>query len=186
MLSRLFGYKNLPGLGIVTTSFLAICNESIAHRSAALLPEIYGPKFHLHESLPAPNFLAAVFVHILTKLGILLLALPPIRWIMKSLVPAAGTGPDLATADVERQQFLAIGTPANPEGKRAKAQFIYEGSLYYCSAFMGVQAALVILGNEDTPAQKIGGGILTPAMLGMPFIEGIRQAGAKIDVELLD
>lgn len=185
-LSRLFGYRKLPGLGVVTTSFLAIANESIAHRSASLLSELYGPKFHFHEFLPAPNFFAAVFIHILTKLGILLLALSPIRWIMKSLIPTPGTGPDLATADVERQHFQVIGTPANPEGKRIKGRFLYEGSLYYCSAFMGVEAASVVLGGEETPAHRIGGGILTSATLGMPYIEKLRAAGAQIDVELVD
>jgi short subunit dehydrogenase-like uncharacterized protein len=186
LLTRAFGYRSFPGLGIVTTSFLAICNESIAHRSASLLPETYGPKFNLHEFLPAPNFFAAAFVHILTKLGILLLALPPVRWILNTLIPAAGTGPDLATAHVERQHFQAIGTPENPEGKPVKAQFLYEGSLYYCSAFMGVEAASVILGSEDYPARKIGGGVLTSATLGMPYVEKLRKVGAVIDVGLVD
>jgi len=186
ILSRILGYRELPDLGTVTTSFLAICNESIAHRSASLMPEVYGPKFHLHEFLPAPGFLGAAFVHLLTKLGILLLALPPFRWILNSLIPAAGTGPDLATANVERQHFQAIGTASNPENKAAKAQFLYEGSLYYCSALMGVEAALAVLGSEEIPAHNIGGGILTPATLGMPYIKSLRRAGAVIDVALLD
>ena len=53
-------------LGICTTFFLAICNESISHRSAALLPEIYGPSFYLHEFLPVANFFSAVFVLVKT------------------------------------------------------------------------------------------------------------------------
>jgi hypothetical protein len=60
-------------LGICTTSFLAICNESISHRSAALLPEIYGPSFYLHEFLPVANFFSAVFVLIKKTLIILFL-----------------------------------------------------------------------------------------------------------------
>lgn len=184
--SRLFGYRNLNGLGTATTSFLAICNESIAHRSASILPEIYGPDFHLHEYLPAPNFFTAAFVHIMTKIGILILALPLFRWLLKSLIPAPGTGPDLATAHVERQLCEAVGMPANSEGKSMKAHFLYEGSLYYCSAVMGIEAASVILGSEQVPAHQIGGGILTPATLGMPYIEKLRKAGAQIDVELLN
>jgi short subunit dehydrogenase-like uncharacterized protein len=150
------------------------------------MPDIYGPKFHLHEFLPAPNIFAAAFVHILTKLGILLLALSPVRWILDSLIPAPATGPDLAAAHVERQHFQAIGTPASIDGKPVKAQFLYEKSLYYCSAFMGVEAAAVILGSEDYPARKIGGGVLTSATLGMPYIEKLRKAGAVIDVGLID
>ena len=186
LLSALFGYKNIPHLGIVTTSFLAICNESIAHRSASLLPEIYGPQFQQHEYLPAANFFAAAFVQFLTKLGILLLSLSPFRRLMSSLLPAAGTGPDLAKAHVERQHFQAIGTPINVDGKKVKGRFLYEGSLYYCSAAMGVEAAVVLLGGEETPAHGIGGGVLTPAMLGMPFVEKVRKVGTEIEVELLD
>lgn len=59
---------------------------------------------------------------------------------------------------------------------------MYEGSLYYCSALMGVEAALSILG-EKTYAHEIGGGILTPATLGLPFIERLRSAGLKIQVD---
>jgi len=187
ILSAIFGYRNIPYLGTATTSFLAICNESIAHRSAFLLPEIYGPAFNTHEYLPAPSFLGAAFVHFLTKLGIMLLSLAPFRALINSLLPAAGTGPDLAKAQhVERQHFQAIGTPANTEGKRAKGEFLYEGSLYWCSAAMGVEAAVVLLGDVETPARRIGGGILTPATLGMPFVEKMRAAGAKIEVELVD
>lgn len=182
-LSRLFGYRNIPGLGVGTTSFLAICNESVAHRSAALLPEIYGPNFHLHEFLPVPNFFSAFLVHFLTSFGLFVLAIPPLRALLGLLIPAGGTGPDLANAHTERQTFRAVGSPAKGEGKKVEALFKWEGSLYICSAAMGVEAAQSILGNERVPAHKIGGGILTPATLGMPFVERVKNLGATIEAK---
>ena len=86
---------------------------------------------------------------------------------------------------MEKQTFCAIGSPAKAGGQKVKASFVYEGSLYGCSAFMGVEAASVILGNEITPAHVIRGGILTPALLGMPYVEKLRNAGVQLLVETL-
>lgn len=115
----------------------------------------------------------------------LIISFPPIQWLAaKYLIPASGTGPDLATAaKSERQEFHAIGAPSKSKGDQVSARYVYEGSLYYCSALMGVEAALSILG-EKTYAHEIGGGILTPATLGMPFIERLCNAGIKIEIDV--
>jgi short subunit dehydrogenase-like uncharacterized protein len=183
IISQLFGYRSIEGLGICTTSFLAICNEAIAHRSAALLPQVYGSGFHFHEFLPVQNLFAAVLVHFLTRFGLLMLAFPPLRTLFRCCIPRAGTGPDLATGHVEKQVFHAVGTQNNDGGAKMEAKFIYDGSLYYCSAAMGTEAALVILGSEKVAAHEIGGGILTPATLGMPFVERLRNMGARLEVQ---
>ncbi|OBT64338.1 hypothetical protein VE03_06742 [Pseudogymnoascus sp. 23342-1-I1] len=184
LLSRVFGYRSIPGFGDVTTSFLAISNESIAHRSSSLMPKIYGPDFNFHEYLPTTGPFAGVLAHLILRLVMLVISFPPVQWLAaKYLIPASGTGPDLATAaESERQEFLAIGAPSKSEGGQVSARYVYEGSLYYCSALMGVEAALSILGDK-TYAHEIGGGILTPATLGLPFIERLRNAGIKIEVD---
>lgn len=127
---------------------------------------------------------AGVVAHLILRLVMLIVSFPPVQWLAaKYLIPASGTGPDLATAATsERQEFLAIGSPPKSKGEQVSARYVYEGSLYYCSALMGVEAALSILG-EKTYAHEIGGGILTPATLGMPFVERLRNAGIKIEVD---
>ncbi|KFY18420.1 hypothetical protein V493_08637 [Pseudogymnoascus sp. VKM F-4281 (FW-2241)] len=183
LLSRIFGYRSIPGFGDVTTSFLAICNESVAHRSSSLMPKIYGPHFNFHEYLPTTGPIAGILTHLILRLVMLIISFPPVQWIAaKYLIPASGTGPDLASAaDSERQEFIAIGGPFNSKGDQVSARYLYEGSLYYCSAAMGVEAALSVLG-EITYAHEIGGGILTAATLGMPFIERLRNVGIKVEV----
>ncbi|OBT51291.1 hypothetical protein VE04_06682 [Pseudogymnoascus sp. 24MN13] len=157
LLSRIFGYRSIPGFGDVTTSFLAICNESIAHRSSSLMPKIYGPDFNFHEYLPTTGPFAGIVAHLILRLVMLIVSFPPVQWLAaKYLIPASGTGPDLATAATSRS---------------ARS-----------SALMGVEAALSILG-EKTYAHDIGGGILTPATLGMPFVKRLRNAGIKIEVD---
>jgi hypothetical protein len=103
LISRMFGYQYIPGLGICTTSFLNLRNESIANRSAALMPQVYGPGFHLHEFIPVSNIFAAILVHMITRLGLLMLTFTPITALLKNLIPAPGTGLDLANAHVEKQ-----------------------------------------------------------------------------------
>ena len=183
--SQIFGYKYIRGFGICMTSFLAICNELIAHRSAILLPEVYGPRFHLQEFTPASNIFTAVLLHVITRLGQLMLALGPVRALLQLFIHAPGTGPDLAKTHVEKQTFRAIGNPANDTGNRVGASFSFDGSLYYCSAAMGVEAALVILGSEQSPCHDIGGGVLTPATLGMLFVERLREIGAVVETKML-
>jgi len=185
ILYSLFNSRNIQGLGHVTTSFLSICNESIVHRSASLLPGVYGHGYNFHEYAPVPNIFAAILVHLLTRIGAVLLSLRYFRWTLSKIVPSPGTGPDLSKAGMEKQTFCAIGSPAKAGGQKVKASFVYEGSLYGCSAFMGVEAASVILGNEITPAHVIRGGILTPALLGMPYVEKLRNAGVQLLVETL-
>lgn len=60
----------------------------------------------------------------------LLIAFPPLQWLAaKYLIPASGTGPDLATADTERQEFLAIGAPSKSNGDQVSARYVFEGGV---------------------------------------------------------
>ena len=185
LFSGIFGCKKIPVLGEVTTSFLAICNESIIHRSASLLPKVYGQRFSFYKYAPVPNIWTAVLIHVLTRLGALLLAFPLLRWGLWKVILTPGSGPDLTTANIEKQTFRVVGNSAAADGRKVEASFVYEGSLYGCSAYMGVEAALVILGGEETPIHRIGGGIMTPALLGVTFVEKLRKAGAKLTTETL-
>ena len=47
-----------------------------------------------------------------------MLAFPSLRALLQTLVPAPGTGPDLANAHVKKQMFRAIETSAHEEGSR--------------------------------------------------------------------
>ena len=44
---------------------------------------------------------------------------------------------------------------------------------------------VLLRGPQDILAQKMGGGVLTPATLGQPFIDRLKEAGVSIDTELL-
>jgi short subunit dehydrogenase-like uncharacterized protein len=46
------------------------------------------------------------------------------------------------------------------------------------------QAALTLL-KDEVPAKKLGGGFLTPATLGQPYIDRLAEQGFEIETEML-
>ena len=47
------------------------------------------------------------------------------------------------------------------------------------------QAAITLL-KDDVVAKKFGGGILTPATLGQPFIDRLHDAGFSFETKMID
>lgn len=191
-ITRLFGYRSVPGLGIVTTSFTGPGNESIVHRSYSQNPDLYGPSFNYQEHIPAGGFGSAFFVHFLTKFGVILLSLPFMRALFRKLLPPVGTGPDLAAVGGgEYATYHAVGKADNDSHFSAEATFSRNGSLYEFTALLTCVGALMLLENrvEDERAGKDirgTGGVLTASHLGMPYVERLREAGAKIEVSLME
>lgn len=46
------------------------------------------------------------------------------------------------------------------------------------------QAALVLL-KDDVVAKKLGGGVMTPATLGQPFIDRLEKVGLRFETKML-
>lgn len=66
LVTKLFGYRNVPQLGTLTTSFVGPGNEAVVHRSSALNPSLYGALFTFREYIPMSNMFSAILVHFLT------------------------------------------------------------------------------------------------------------------------
>ncbi|SCO78589.1 uncharacterized protein FRV6_02802 [Fusarium oxysporum] len=90
----LLGHVYDQHLGHLTTSFVARGSESVVQRSAALNPKIYGQNFVYEEYSPATGLISALLMHIVTKLGILLLAVPWFRSFVRGKSFDRGSGPD--------------------------------------------------------------------------------------------
>jgi short subunit dehydrogenase-like uncharacterized protein len=61
------------------------------------------------------------------------------------------------------------------------AELKWKGSFYHLTGVFLAEAARAIL-REKTLAHKLGGGVLTPATLGDPFIDNLREAGLDLDI----
>jgi hypothetical protein len=62
----------------------------------------------------------------------------------------------------------------------------YEDGLYYVSGFFASKAAMVLLrgdaaANDAVYARKLGGGVLTSATLGQPYLNCLVKAGLIIE-----
>lgn len=56
--------------------------------------------------------------------------------------------------------------------------------MYLITGIFVVEAAMTLL-KSDTEAKKLGGGVLTPATLGQPFITRLENAGLNIETKRL-
>ncbi len=189
LVQRLFGICNVPDLGTLTTSFSGSANRAIVHRTWGLMggsSSVYGPKFHFNEYMGVRNVFIGAAVHFLLAIAMVALALPPVRWLVKKLVFAPGQGPTREVTSKERIEYrtIAIADQDTPAPRRAFSRLSYEGGMYYLTGVFLAEAAITIL-RDDNIAKKLGGGILTPAMLGQPFIDRLRRAGVLFETRLL-
>jgi len=87
----------------------------------------------------------------------------------------------------ERVEYVAITTADQdtPHPQRAISRTVWRGSAYYLTGIFLAEAAMTIL-NDHTIAKELGGGILTPATLGQPFIDRLYTAGYRIETTMID
>jgi len=189
LVTRFLGIRNVPDLGTLTTSISGSANRAIVHRSWGLMggsSSFYGPKFHFDEYMKVRNVFIGVAVHFMIAVGMIALALPPLRWLLRKLVYAPGQGPTREATRKERIEYraIAIADQDTSTPKRAFARMKYDGGMYYLTGVFLAQAAITIL-RDDILEKKLGGGILTPAMLGQPFIDRLQKAGLVLETHLL-
>ncbi len=84
-------------------------------------------------------------------------------------------------------EHRAIGIPESNPSRRAFARMRWDGGTYTVTGIFASEAAMVILrGPSDIQAKKLGGGILTPATLGQPFIDRLSGAGVVVEQGWMD
>lgn len=187
-MNKLLGVRSVPDLGTLATSITAGPNVAIVYRSWGLLDrgDFYGQNFKYNEYMRVRNAFIGVALHCAITFGMLALAIRPVRWLLKKLVIAPGQGPtrEAAAKDTLELRSVATADQDGPNPKRAFARMRWEGGIYYLTGVFLAEAAIVIL-RDDTTAKESGGGILTPAMLGQPFIDRLRKAGLKFETQLM-
>ncbi|KAI4142551.1 MAG: hypothetical protein L6R39_004893 [Caloplaca ligustica] len=189
--TRLLGVRQQPHLGTLTTSITASPNVAIVQRTWGLLggPRSYGPNFQYHEYMRVKNSLAGVIIHFAVRLSLLALAVPPLRWLIQYAAHnfyAPGQGASREAADQESFELRAVATAEEDSAKprMAMAKFRYEGSVYYLTGVFLAEAAMVLLRDVEL-TKKLGGGLLTPAMLGQPFIDRLRNAEVVLESRIM-
>ncbi|KAL8656443.1 MAG: hypothetical protein Q9210_000236 [Variospora velana] len=189
--TKLLGVRHQQDLGTLTTSVLSGPNVAVVQRTWGLLggPKSYGPNFQYHEYMRVKNPLAGMIIHFAVALGSLALAIPPLRWLIQYAAHsfhAPGQGASRASSAEESYELRAVAEAddgsSNP--RMAMAKFRFDGSLYYLTGLCLAEAAMIILKN-DSLVKELGGGLLTPAMLGQPFIDRLRDAGIIFESRIM-
>ena len=119
-------------------SIMAFANERTVNRSAALQPQLYGPRgqFSYKESTLAPSALGAYIGTAAMALGALLISLPPTRYLLaKTVLPAPGEGPSLAVR--ESGFFTAHFVATSSDGQRAYSRVALRGADPGCAGLLG-------------------------------------------------
>jgi short subunit dehydrogenase-like uncharacterized protein len=181
----LMGHRYDQHLGHLATSFVAWGNESVVQRSAALGPMIYGQNLVFKEYSPATGLISALLMHIVTKLGIFLLAVPWFRSFARGKSFDRGSGPDRdESRRIESAEWKAVGYVTGKKEPVVFAKFSYKGALVDMAAILAVEAAATL--NSLDNAKTTGAGLLTPSTLGITFVDRLRAAGFDLMVDVLE
>lgn len=131
------------------------------------------------------NAFLGALIHVALVIGPLMIALRPVRWLMEKISYAAGSGPDREQAKDDYVEWRAVGYPDAQSGQKAFAKMKFNGSGYHMTGIVLAEGARTILLESDTLAKKLGGGILTPATLGQPYLDNLERAGLPIETKLI-
>ncbi|KAJ4329300.1 hypothetical protein N0V84_000195 [Fusarium piperis] len=174
----LLGYRYDPVLGHLGTSFAAWGNQSVVQRSAGFDAQLYGKDFIFREYIPTSGLFSAAIVHIVTKLGILLLCIPWFRSFVRGKAFDPGSGPDRGESrSVESAEWKATAYFKDRKLPVAMAEFGYKGALVDMAAILAVEAAATILDDASLTA-----GLRTPSILGLRFVDRLEKAGFTLTV----
>lgn len=184
ILEKVFGVRSIRDLGTVTTSPSGVCDMSIVHRSSSLMPELYGQNFFFRQFLSVRNALIGVAIHIGFLVVVSLLALPPVRWLVKKFVFAPGTGPRREDSANDLLEYHAIATTDSASPQRVFGKITYHGGMYPFTGLLLAEAAMVILNEEEKIKKVSRGGIVTPATLGQHYVDRLEKVGCKIETKV--
>ncbi|KAL8732038.1 MAG: hypothetical protein Q9166_002990 [cf. Caloplaca sp. 2 TL-2023] len=189
--TRLLGVRKMPHLGILTTSITSGPNSAIVQRTWGLLggSKSYGPNFQYHEYMRVKNSLAGFIIHAALCLGFFAMIIPPVRWLIQwaahnFYAPGQGASKEVTAKESVEFRATAVADQDVPNPRMAMAKFRYHGGIYYLAGLFLAEAAMVLLKDEDLTG-KLGGGLLTPAMLGQAFVDRLRNAGITLESRIM-
>lgn len=194
LVQRLLGVRTVRDLGILTTSPQGGADATIVHRSWSLIDEgkFYGPNFKFSPYMHVRNVFTGIMVHLAFAFGILCLALlPPVRWLLTKFVFQPGQGPSREASRNDFVEYRALATVDSGEGadpsdpKRITGRLLWQGSMYRLTGVFLAEAAITLARDNGFVAKEIGGGFLTPATLGAPFLERLQKAGLDLTVRVM-
>lgn len=188
--SNAFGIRHDPVLGYLSPSSLSnLQNRAVVHRTWGLLDggNYYGQNFRYSEYNRVSSTIAGV-MDILKSKGIeLMFTLPPLRAILKMIMPKPGDGPDVEKEKNAVVDMEAVASADSEEGStipKVHVRLRFSGGPYTATAAFLAQGAASLLYTKKLEG-GIEAGCLTPAFLGADLLERMKTVGAELTIEVL-
>ena len=173
---------------------MAGVNTRVVRRSVSLNPSLYGNDFHYREVMRTRSGLTAVISTLVMGLAVLLLWWPLSRALLRTVLPAAGSGP--SEKQREKGKFTAIFRVQSAEGRGTSLGAVKVSGAdpgYGATSGMVANCGLLLLakakeGNlsASSSASSVGsGGVLTPATaFGDDLVRGL-EASKVLSFEVM-
>jgi short subunit dehydrogenase-like uncharacterized protein len=180
-------------LGDLTFNPSAMADQAVVMRTWSLLQrygdraERYGDRFSFLGYTAAQSWLQAWSSFLTMSIAVFCtLLFPPLRWLLRWLSPQPGTGPQLKPGERHFVEWKATVAADGADVSEPSALGVMRinTDVYSVCATLVSEAALTLLqvleGKEEgSMAKKLGGGILTPASLGIPYVQRLEKAGLQ-------
>ncbi|UKZ71707.1 uncharacterized protein TrAtP1_012656 [Trichoderma atroviride] len=189
-----FGIHTVDGLGRVVESQEQGNERAIVGRSWGLYApddpnttDGYGSNFHFSARARLPSTLYD-FIQVLPFLGLgLFLNFSVTRYILTRFIYPEGytpTSKQLKGGHRFSHRTLAVAdTGDESKAKRVIVVFKFQGDQYKFTGIAMVQAAVTLLGG-GTEAHRIGGGVMTPAMLGDNYAKNLQRPDSGVVISI--
>ncbi|KAJ4289193.1 hypothetical protein N0V90_011535 [Kalmusia sp. IMI 367209] len=175
-------------VGLLTDSVIGISDTGLVYRSWSLIDEgkEYGDEFSYFTGMKAANRMSGFFWHVSLMGSLPLLLVSPIRKFLTKVIPSPGEGPSKESAAKDRTSWRSVARSDSPNPQTAVCEMAYPEDMYSLTAILLSEATMVLLRpDRENWAQKLGGGVLTSATLGDQFVERMKAAGLKMNLELV-
>jgi short subunit dehydrogenase-like uncharacterized protein len=183
-------------LGNLTFNPSAMADQAVVMRTWSLLQryghrtERYGERFSFQGYTTAQSWLQAWTSFLAISVAVFcILIFPPLRWLLRWLSPQPGTGPQVNPAKKHFVQWKATAAVDEEDVSEPDAVGVMRmhKDVYSVCARLVSEAALTLLDLLDeeegsgsgSMVKKLGGGVLTPASLGMLYVERLEKAGLE-------
>lgn len=184
-----FGLRRDDTLGVISKHALtAAQDQAIVHRTWGLLRgtnQDFGPNFQYNEYTWVGSTVGGIFTMLSTLIISKVLGSSIGIGLLKYVMPAPGSGPDVAKAARTPVRLEAVAIPDDDNIPRVRSSFAYPSGSYHTTAlFLGEGAASLLYTRSLEGG--IRGGCLTPALLGQDLLKRLLSAGATINMEYED
>lgn len=141
VIQKILGVRNVPNLGLVTTSPNAPVDITVVERTWGLLSVIptrksqfYGPKFTWSQHYKARNWLSGVIIHWFLATMVLVLAfVPPCRNLVRKFIYQPGEGAEKEANNNDEVEYRGVAQPDSDKfgKKQAYGRAVHRGGMYY-------------------------------------------------------